>query len=180
VFFGRIWDYKGLDFLIRAEPLITERVPHARIVIAGSGDDFERYRRAMVHPDRFVVHNHFIPDEQMVELFRQASVVVLPYVDGSISGVVPVANTFGKPVVATTVGILPEMVEHGRTGLIVPPRDPQALADAIVRLLVDDELRRELGRNAAERAATVFSPDSVAEQCIESYERAIRAHGGRR
>jgi starch synthase len=178
LFFGRIWTYKGLDYLIRAEPSITERVPDARIVIAGVGEDFERYRREMVHPERFVVHNRFIPDAEMVELFRRATVVVLPYVDGSISGVVPVACTFGKPVVATDVGILPEMVEHDRTGLVVPPRDAGALADAIVRLLHDEDLRRRLGRQAADRAATVFAPDAVAGLYLQTYRHA--AGGGLR
>src|SRR5205823_248906 len=51
LFFGRIWEYKGLEYLIRAEPLITSRVPKARIVIAGQGEDFDRYRRMMVHPE---------------------------------------------------------------------------------------------------------------------------------
>jgi glycosyltransferase involved in cell wall biosynthesis len=174
LFFGRIWEYKGLDYLIRAEPSITERVPDAQIVIAGVGEDFERYRRAMVHPERFVVHDRFIPDREMVELFRRASVVVLPYVDGSISGVVPVACTFGKPVVATTVGILPEMVADEESGLLVAPRDPGGLADAVVRLLRDDDLRRRLGRGAAERAATLFSPDSVAGLYLETYRRAVQ------
>src|SRR6202044_2842665 len=81
LFFGRIWPYKGLEYLIRAEPLITSKVPEARIVIAGAGEDFDRYSRLMVNPDRFEVHNYFVSDEMRTELFRRASVVVLPYVE---------------------------------------------------------------------------------------------------
>jgi glycosyltransferase involved in cell wall biosynthesis len=173
LFFGRIWAYKGLDYLIRAEPLVTSQVPHARIVIAGHGEDFARYRRMMVHPEHFIVHNEYIPDDTLIDLFREASIVVLPYVDGSISGVVPVACTFGKPVVATTVGILPEMVDDGRTGLLIPPRDEKALAAALVRLLRDERLRDELGRGAKRKAESTFSPDAVAPQTLGVYERAI-------
>lgn len=178
LFFGRIWPYKGLDYLIRAEPLISERVPDVRILIAGRGEDLARYRALMTHPDRFEIDNEYIPNDRLVEYFSRAAVVVLPYVDGSISGVVPVACLFGKPVVATSVGILPEMVEHGRSGLIVPPADEQALADAVVQVLENDELRRELSAGSKRRAETTFDPRSVAEQTLSVYERAIR--GSRR
>jgi glycosyltransferase involved in cell wall biosynthesis len=173
LFFGRIWEYKGLEYLILAEPLITDRVPDARIVIAGRGEDLARYRAMMVNPDHFEIYNQYIPDAELVRLFRRAAVVVLPYVDGSVSGVVPVACAFGKPVVATTVGILPEMVEDRETGLTIPPRDPQALADAVVEILTDGSLRRRLGASARNRAETVFDPGLVGEQTIAVYERTI-------
>jgi glycosyltransferase involved in cell wall biosynthesis len=173
LFFGRIWRYKGLEYLIRAQPLVTERVPEARFVIAGRGEDLGRYRDLIADPSRFEIDNRLIPDAEAIEYFRRAAVVVLPYTEASISGVVPVACTFGKPVVATTAGILPEMVEHGGTGLIVPPRDESALADAIVRILRDPALARELGRNARQRAETMFDPASVALQTVAVYERAI-------
>lgn len=173
LFFGRIWRYKGLEYLIRAEPLITERVPDARIIIAGRGEDLSPYRAMMVNPAHFEIDNRLVPDADSFEYFRRAALVVLPYIEGSISGVVAVAGTFGKPIVATAVGILPEMVEHGRTGLIVPPADERALADAIVQILTDDALRRELGANARHRVETMYDPETVAEQTIAVYERAI-------
>ncbi len=91
LFFGRIWEYKGLRYLIEAEPMISRAVPDVRIVIAGAGDDFEPYRRMMQTPERFVVHNRFVSAADRDELFRQASVVVLPYVEATQSGVIPVA-----------------------------------------------------------------------------------------
>jgi glycosyltransferase involved in cell wall biosynthesis len=174
LFFGRIWEYKGLEYLIRAEPLISAQVPEAQIVIAGRGEDFARYRRLMVHPERFTVYNEYVPEAKCAELFRRASVVALPYIDASQSAVIPVAYTFGKPVVATTVGGLPELVEHGRTGYLVPPRDERALADALVRLLLDPKLRRELGANGKRKADTECSPKAVARLTLEVYCRAIQ------
>jgi starch synthase len=172
LFFGRIWEYKGLDYLIRAEPLITSRVPNAQIVIAGTGEDFGRYRKLMVHPERFLVYNDYIPQEQVASFFQQASVVVLPYVEATQSGVVAKAYGFGKPVVATTVGGLPEQIEHGRTGLLVPPRDERALADAIVSILQDCELRRRLGTGGYQKTQSAFSTDLIAQKTVEVYQRA--------
>jgi glycosyltransferase involved in cell wall biosynthesis len=172
LFFGRIWPYKGLEYLIRAEPLVSAKAPHVRIVVAGQGEPFDRYRRLMTHPDRFMVLNEFVSAERRAELFARASVVVLPYLEATQSGVVPLAYAFGKPVVATTVGGLPETVEHGRTGLLVPPGDEKALADAITTLLADSELRHELGRRGREKLEGEWSPAAVAHRTLAVYDRA--------
>jgi glycosyltransferase involved in cell wall biosynthesis len=173
LFFGRIWEYKGLEYLIRAEPLITSAVPEARIIIAGQGEDFGRYRRLMVNPSHFIVRNEYVSDDTRSDLFQQASVVVLPYVEASQSGVLPLAYRFGKPVVATTVGGLPEMVEHGRTGYLVPPRDEVALAEAIVRVLQNGDLRRQLGAAGSDKLDRDCSPHVVARQTLAVYRRAL-------
>lgn len=173
LFFGRIWEYKGLEYLIRAEPLITSQVPEARIAIAGQGEDFARYRRMMVNPDRFEIHNEFVSDEKRTELFRRAGVVVLPYIDASQSGVVPLAYTFSKPVVATTVGGLPDVVEQGNTGFLVPPRDEGALAEAVVRLLRDRDLRHQMGRNGKQKIDSECSPEIVGRKTVAVYRLAL-------
>jgi len=174
LFFGRIWEYKGLEYLIRAEPLITSKVPRARIVIAGIGEDFSRYSRMMQHPGRFIVHNEYISDEKRAELFRQASLVVLPYLEASQSGVIPLAYSFGKPVVATAVGGLPEMVDHGRTGYLVPPRDAKALAEAIVLLLQDKQQRMSFGINGIRKVNGECSPEVVGEKTRTAYRQTLR------
>lgn len=173
LFFGRIWEYKGLEYLIRAAPLITAQAPEARIVIAGQGEDFSRYERLMTHPERFIVHNSYITDEQRAALFRRASVVVLPYLEASQSGVIPIAYTFAKPVVATTVGGLPEMVEDGRTGYLVPPRDERALAEAIVRLLQDQPLRRQFGANGKRKLERECAAEVVAKKTLAVYAQVL-------
>jgi glycosyltransferase involved in cell wall biosynthesis len=169
LFFGRIWPYKGLDYLIRAEPWIAQKIPGIRIVIAGQGEQFERYRRLMVHPDRFVVLNRHIADSEAATLFRQAGVVVLPYTEASQSGVIPVAYTYGKPVVGTTVGGLPEMIEGGVTGLLVPPGDERSLAEAIVAILGDDAQRRRMGDAAKRKIECECSPAVIARKTFDVY-----------
>jgi glycosyltransferase involved in cell wall biosynthesis len=176
LFFGRIWPYKGLEHLVRAEPMISAQVPHARIVIAGQGEDLGRYRALMSDPARFVVVNQYVPIEQRSKLFAQAEVVVLPYVEASQSGVVPLAYAFSRPVVATAVGGLPEAVEHDRTGIVVPPRDHRALARAVVRLLEDPELAREMGAAGRRKLEREWSPLRVAERTMRTYERVLAGH----
>ena len=173
LFFGRIWEYKGLEYLIRAEPLLTAKVPTVRFLIAGEGEDFVRYQRMIVHPDRFVVHNEYVPEDRAADYFRRASVVVLPYIEASQSGVIPMAYSAGKPVVVTTVGGLPEMVENGRTGYLVPPRDAAQLAEAVTKLLLDEPLRRCMGADAKRKIEAECSPIVVAAKTMEIYRRAV-------
>ena len=174
LFFGRIWDYKGLKYLIQAEPMITQAVPDVRIVIAGNGDDFAPYRRMMTNADRFVVHNRFISRDERERLFRQSTIVALPYIEATQSGVVPLAYSHAKPVVATNVGALSEAVEDGRTGLSVAPADSRALAAAIIELLRDPAHRRAMGDAARRKFDAEWSPAVVGRQLLEVYRRAIQ------
>jgi glycosyltransferase involved in cell wall biosynthesis len=176
LFFGRIWPYKGLDYLIAAEPAVSAACPHARFVIAGQGEDFCRSRAMMRHPERFEVLNEYIPQKDVPRLFQQASVVVLPYTDASQSGVIPLAYAFGKPVVATTVGSIPEVVDHGQTGLLVPPHDSDALAEAVISLLQDRETRHQMGQRALEKTRNELSWATIAQQTMEVYQAVIQDH----
>jgi glycosyltransferase involved in cell wall biosynthesis len=174
LFFGSISEYKGIEYLIKAEPLITSRIPDAKIVIAGSGD-FRKYESLIKNRNNFEIHNRFIPDEEVAEFFQKSAVVVLPYTDGSQTGIVPIAYSFGKPVVITDVGSIAEVVDNGKTGFIVPPRNPEALAEAIIRLLKDDELRREMGKNAYKKTKDELSWENIAKKTIKVYEEAIKS-----
>ena len=80
--------------------------------------------------------------------FERASVVVLPYIEASQSGIIPIAYSFKKPVIVTNVGSIPEVVENGITGYIVPPKNPELLADSIIKILEDNLTRQQMGENA--------------------------------
>ena len=127
----------------------------------------------MRHADRFEVHEGFVSEAERARLFARASVVALPYVEASGSGVLPLAHAYGKPVVASAVGGLADAVDDGRTGLLVPPGDPEALATAIVRLLHDDALRRRLGAAGRRVVETAWSPHEVAGRTLATYRRAV-------
>jgi glycosyltransferase involved in cell wall biosynthesis len=100
--------------------------------------------------------NRYVPNEDLQPYFDMSDVVVLPYVSATQSAVVQLAFGFGKPVITTRVGGLHEVVEDGVNGLVVPPQDEGALADAILRYFAED-LAGPFGANVAAGAATSYS-----------------------
>jgi glycosyltransferase involved in cell wall biosynthesis len=162
LFFGRIELYKGLTHLIEAFHIVRERCPQARLIVAGGGQDLERHRSVLDALPGCEVHAGYVPMEKVAALFQRAAVAVLPYVEGSQSGVTRIAYPFGLPVVVTNVGSIPESVLEGRTGLIVPPGDTAALASALTSVVTDAALRERLSAGAAEMAAGVMSWATVA------------------
>ncbi len=170
--FGKIASYKGIEYLIEAIKLLYNEIPDITVTIAGAGD-FTKYAKLIKDDNHFDVHNRFIPDEEVVEFFEKASVVVLPYVNGSQSSIISIAGNFRKPIIATDVGHFPEMIEHRKTGLIIPPKDTNALAMAITELLNNNELRQEMGDNAYTTIKRDFSWDNNAEKTLQVYQKAI-------
>lgn len=173
LFFGRIWEYKGLSYLIKAEPLISEEIPDVKFVIAGKGEDFQKYEDLMTNRNRFIVYNRFISYKEGAELFQKSSLVVLPYIDASQSGVVITAYGFKKPVVATNVGSIPEIVDNNVTGIIVPAKDHVKLAEAIITLLKDDKLRERMGNNGYHKLKTDLSWETISKTTINVYEKLV-------
>ncbi len=173
LFFGRIQDYKGIQYLIEAVPQIKKQIPDVNVIIAGRGN-FAKYNSLIQTSENFEIINKFIPDEVVGELFQRASVVVLPYIEGSQTGIIPIAYSFKKPVIVTNVGSISEVVEDGVTGFIVPPRDSRALADAIINILKDDDLRKRMGENAYRKMKEELSWDKIAEKTIETYNAVIK------
>jgi glycosyltransferase involved in cell wall biosynthesis len=173
LFFGRIRAYKGLAHLIEAADLVAEKVPDVKFLIAGSGDHLEEYAALTEHSERFIVRQGFVPMDAVGELFQRAAVVALPYIDASQSGVVPLAYVFGKPVVTTRVGSIPEVVDDGQTGYLIEPRDSAQLAEALIKLLTDPVLRHQMGQNALRKVHTELSWERIAEKTLQVYARAM-------
>ena len=146
--FGRMTKQKGVEFILKAAPIIGAQIPDARIIIAGHGEELTRCRNMVNKPANVEFHEGYFSGDIMADYFEEASLVVLPYLTASTSGVLLTAFGFGKPVVATRVGCLPEYVIDGETGFLIPPSDPQKLANAIIRLLSDEGLRQKMGKNA--------------------------------
>jgi glycosyltransferase involved in cell wall biosynthesis len=136
LFFGNVRAYKGLEDLVAALPRLRERVD-ATLVVAGTFmEPLERYQeqvRSLGVEDRVRFLPDYIPDEEVGGLFARSDVVALPYRHAPGSGVLGQAAQAGRPVVATAVGSLPALV--GERGVLVPPGDPEALADGLVRAL---------------------------------------------
>jgi glycosyltransferase involved in cell wall biosynthesis len=177
LFFGRLGKYKGIEQLIDAMPLIKEAVPGVRIIIAGNDSAWKEYFGALLGRMKgdpaFEVHNRFIPNEEVPSFFRRASMVAIPYVESSQSGVISVAYAFGKPVVATRVGSIPEVVEDGGTGFLVQPGDHEALAEGIIKILSNGELRRSMAERALRKSETDLSWAAAARKTVEVYRSVI-------
>lgn len=132
LFFGRIVDYKGLSVLLGAMPAIHSALPGLRLVIAGDGDYSPYIDSIRRQSDYIELHDGWIAPAEIDEYFLGADMVVLPYIEASQSGIIPMAQSLGRPVVATNIGGLPEQVRQGVTGVLVPPSDPGALARAVI------------------------------------------------
>jgi glycosyltransferase involved in cell wall biosynthesis len=174
LFFGRATPHKGLEHLVQAEPFITRQVPHARILISAHGDDLERCRQMIRDDSRFEIHEGFVPGDVMATYFQRASLVALPYLSSTSSGVLMTAYAFGKPVVATNISVFLDYVEDGVTGFLVPPADVEQLADAIARLLSHDALRYRMGENAKRWVEERRRKTTM--KTLKAYEVALSVH----
>ncbi|MFX0195695.1 MAG: glycosyltransferase family 4 protein [Candidatus Hodarchaeota archaeon] len=173
LFFGRMYRYKGLECLIEAIPLIKKEVPNLSVIIAGSGPELERLRDKIVDDSTYEIYDQYIPNHLLAKLFEETSLVVLPYLEATQSGVIATAYAFGKPVVTTTVGSIPEMVDDGETGCLVKPQKPEDFAASVLQLLMHDNKRKEMGQNAFQKAHTDLSWNRIAQKTIEVYGKVI-------
>ena len=168
---GRLCEVKGQRELIEA----IAQVPDARLVLVGA--DLERgggFRRALERrarelgvAERVVFTGH---RDDAARLLAAADVVALPSWTEGLPLVVLEAMAQKRAVVATPVGGTPEVVEDGETGLLVPPRDPDALAAALRRVLADEDLRRRLGEAGHQRVRERFSAEAAAARVLEIYD----------
>ncbi len=133
LFAGKISQYKGLDYLLPAMQQAARQCNDCRLVVAGGGN-FHFDITPYLSCGYIDIRNRFIPDSELVALIKNCRFMVCPYTDATQSGVIMSAFAFCKPVVATNVGGLPEMVSHQRYGLIVKEKDTTALAEAITDL----------------------------------------------
>jgi glycosyltransferase involved in cell wall biosynthesis len=140
LFFGFVRSYKGLRYLLEAVPEVLRHVD-VHVVIAGEfWEDKASYLEMISRlgiEGAVTVVDRYVPNEEIGTFFSAADVVVLPYVHVTQSAVVQLAFAFDKPVITTSVGELPRVVEHGKTGLIVPPQDSSSLAAALVSFVRD-------------------------------------------
>jgi glycosyltransferase involved in cell wall biosynthesis len=182
LFVGRLTPHKGIDRLIRALP---DGVELAVVGTAGHDPepperDYPRLLRRLARgrPVRFL---GAVAEEELPRLYRQAAVVALPSVDRTCYGRhIAIVELLGlaaleamasaTPVVCSRIGGLPEVVEHGVTGLLVEPGDSEGLRDALAEVIRDRALAARLGRAARDRALECFTWDACATRCLAAYE----------
>ena len=179
LFFG-VWSkYKGIELLLDAFELVRAELPEARLVLAGApGADID-VATVLARAERIGhidARPGYVAVDDVAGLFDSARVVATPYIRATQSGVAHLAFTFGRPVVATDVGDLADVVQDRVTGLLVGPEDPAALAAALVEVLHDPALATRLGAAgeasvteawavaAARVADALADPNSIADQ----------------
>jgi glycosyltransferase involved in cell wall biosynthesis len=177
---GRLIPVKGFDVLVDAFALAASRLPGLRLVLVGAGAaraDLERQADRLSLRDRVVFAGEARRDE-IAGYLAAADVVAVPsvrhggYVDG-LPNVALEALAAARPLVASNVGGLPELVRPEINGLLVDERDSRALADAIVRLAGDEALRARLGSAGQEEIRAHRSWGAVAARFVEIYERVV-------
>jgi glycosyltransferase involved in cell wall biosynthesis len=172
LFFGFVRPYKGLEYLIQAMPLVLKQIKVHLLVVGefwSSPEFYAQYARDFGVEQSITFVNKYIPNEGLQPYFDLAEVVVLPYISATQSAVVQLAFGFGKPVITTRVGGLPEVVQHGVTGLIVPPQNEQALAEAIVSYFqqhMGAELRQNVLHSADQQQ---FSWQQLVQSIEQAY-----------
>ena len=162
---------KGFKYLLQAMPLVRQQFPTARLVVVGTGDP-ERFAGLFErHGITGVDFVGFVPDHEKPRYYASCELFCAPSVRGESLGIVLLeAMASGSPVVASAIPGYETVVTHGQEGLLVPPKDPQALALAIVRLLADRELRGRLGA-AGQVTATSYDWPRVAARVLDVYQR---------
>jgi len=170
LFFGRLGHYKGLDVLLDAMAGVWAERPEATLAVAGAGELPDH--PALADP-RVRVRSEHVPESDLADLFAAATCVALPYRQASQSGVGSLAKRYGRPLVVSAVGGLPELVADG-SGLAVRPEDPAALGGALLKLLGDRELAERLAAAGAAAAAREAGWPAVAATALAAYERHLR------
>jgi glycosyltransferase involved in cell wall biosynthesis len=166
LFFGRITHYKGLDTLLDAMPAVWESDPAARLVVAGEG---EVPAHPLLSDPRVELRSGYLPDAEVPSLFAAATMVVLPYRQASQSGVGSQAKQFGRALVTTDVGGLPELVGED-IGRVVPAEDPGRLAAAILEVARTPGLAAKMGARAAASVAE-SGWDRIGRLTLDAYRR---------
>ena len=181
--FGKIKPYKGVDLAIAAMRRMPAEI-RARSLLRIVGKPYMDVRplmRATAELGSCVsLDLRHVPDDEIPMLWQQADVLLFPYREIDMSGVLMAALTAARPIIATEIGGFTELLENGRTALLVPPNDPEALTSAMCRLASEPGMRRDMARHIRALADTVPSWRTIAAETAAVYARAREARAAAR
>lgn len=174
LFFGYIRPYKGIDLLLKAFEIAAEKDSNLKLIIAGSEHDINKPLINEIYKnkfsDRILPFLTYIPNEDIVKYFNAADIVVLPYKDIDHSGIIHLAYSFGKPVLATNVGDFNEVVIDNKSGKVLKENDADCLSEMISQIFEDKGKLSEMGRYAKFLSETKYSWDDISKRTIELYK----------
>ncbi|MFN2304604.1 MAG: glycosyltransferase family 4 protein [Anaerolineales bacterium] len=171
LFFGRITPYKGLDVLIEAYARLRER-HQIKLRIVGSGD-LRPYLSLLENLQGVEIVNRWVDESEVSRYFGPNQIVVLPYTSASQSGVIAIAAGYDLPVIATRTGGLPEQINDGVTGILVPPGSVDKLVGAIEDLLNNSQKAAFLGQALGKDFSQNRNWNVIATQVLSACEKAL-------
>jgi glycosyltransferase involved in cell wall biosynthesis len=181
---GRLIDWKGTEFLIRAIPAVLEKFPDAKLLIVGAGperDVLVRQVRELGLENR-VIFLGFISKTDLIAYYHSADVFVLPSINraGKTEGLGVVlleAMASGCPVIGSNVGGIPDIIVDGENGFLVPEQDPAALAEKIIQILSNDDLTDQFRKSGYETVQTRFTWEIISKKFSEVYCTVLEGDG---
>jgi glycosyltransferase involved in cell wall biosynthesis len=142
LFFGYVRSYKGLNVLLSAMPFVLDKIKLRLMIVGEFYGDYEKYLdkiKLLKLENAITIVSDYVPNEDVGKYFSASDIVVLPYISATQSGIVQIAYNFDKPVIATDVGGLSEVIINNKTGYIVKSQNPKLLADAIIRFYEENK-----------------------------------------
>lgn len=168
LFFGRMEKYKGIDNLYRIGRNLKSREKNITIVVAGQGTELDKYKEKMLVTDAFEIHDNFIENKKICDYFERASLLLLPYHEASQSGVAAIALAFGLPMVAMSVGSIPDLIVDHKHGILIDYNELNGFEEAIINLLSHESLLEEM-RRECETLSEKLSFNCLAENYERKY-----------
>lgn len=163
LFFGVIREYKGLDLLLDAFDSASEKVQKLKLIIAGNPfsstlkEKYDRKINTLKYSTNIIAHLKFIPSEKVSDYFHASDLVVLPYKNIDHSGIVHLAFSFGKPILATRVGDFEEVIENGKSGFLLDNNTAEDLSEKIKKVFDDKEKLQEVSKRVSSINKTKYS-----------------------
>lgn len=177
LYFGPFSFFRGIDTLVSTMPIIAKEIPSAKFLILAREVPVHEYKilQKLYNKKGVYIVTGVIKEEMLIRYLSLSNVVVFPFrfwpqVECPLT--ILEAMSMEKPIIATKIGAIPEIINHGRNGILVPPGNPRILAEQITQLLKDEDLSSEIGKNARK---TVVNLDwnVIAQQTLEVFQRAL-------
>ena len=175
---GNLRPEKDLETFLRAARVVLDAIPSAKFLVIGDGPAGNKLK-LLAHDLHLSESVHFLGERSDVpDLLAALDILVMSSYSESLPNAVLEAMAMAKPVVATNVGGIPELVAEGETGFLVPPRNPMAIADRVLSLCRDSGRRLQMGRAARARVESNFTAQDLAARLEGIYDRSLRERFG--
>ncbi|MBC8185139.1 glycosyltransferase family 4 protein [candidate division KSB1 bacterium] len=180
LFFGYIRKYKGLDLLLDAFGIASNQIKNLKLIISGAvhtkqlEQEYKQKIETINQEDNIIFHSEFIPSDKVANYFIASDIVMLPYKNIYHSGLMHLAYSFGRPVIATRVGDFTETIEHGKSGFLLETNDEKNLAKVIMSAVTDSNRLEQMGLYAQKLSKEKYSWNNIGYQTLELYKNLIQ------